>query len=135
MSTEYGIFYDYVPDYNIYTRQKIESGLEAAIMYTLRSIYSKRTLLPQVPGLFLDMERWRHKLDSDESLMAIKKEFESNLSGIMGQYNPAIEFDYNKATGLLKYTVTYSGHGSVQVYNGETLLKANIKINKKKFFD
>lgn len=131
----YGKYIDYVPEYNIYNRQKVEKYVDAAIQYTLRSIYCRESLLPQVPDLFIDLERYKHALDSYDVLLHIKTHVETALSAILREYNPEIKMEYNTDTASLLYEINFKGEGVVQLVNGQSLLRASIKINKKKFYE
>ena len=131
----YGQYIDYVPEYNIYNKQKVETYVDAAIQYALRSIYCRESLLPQVPNLFIDLERFKHALDSYDVLLHIKNHVEIALSSILKEYNPEISMEYNTDTNMLLYEIDFKGEGTVQIVNGQSLLRASIKINKKKFYE
>lgn len=129
------MYKDWLPGRDQFNRHLFEEKVSSAITYALRSIYSKRTLLPQLRGLFLDIETFRHSLDSVEVLLFIKKRVEENLNTILGEYIPTIELDYNKDEGKLTYTITFNGEGYVRVENGAVLLSAVLTFNGKKFYD
>ena len=131
----FDMYTDYLPARDKYNRHLVQYKVESAINYALRSIYSKRSLLPQLRGLFLDIETFRHALDSVEVLLYIKKKVETNLNAILGEYIPSIELSYNKDDGILNYTITFFGEGMVRVENGSVLLTAVLTYNGKKFYD
>ena len=132
---QYDMYTDYLPGRDEFNKHLIETRVRSAITYALRSIYSKRSLLPQLRGLFLDIETFRHSLDSVEVLLYIKKRVEENLNAILGEYIPTIELDYNKDEGKLTYTITFNGEGYVRVDNGSVLLTSVMTFNGKKFYD
>ena len=132
---EFDMYTDYLPARDKYNKHLIQRQVESAINYALRSIYSKRSLLPQLRGLFLDIETFRHSLDSIDVLLYIKKRVEDNLNTILAEYVPSIELKYNKDDGILNYTITFYGEGEVTVENGSVLLTAVLTYNGKKFYD
>ena len=132
---EFDMYRDYLPARDKFNKHLVQDKVESAINYALRSIYSKRSLLPQLRGLFLDIETFRHSLDSVEVLLYIKKRVEDNLNTILGEYIPSIELSYNKDDGILNYTIMFYGEGSVKVENGSVLLTAVLTYNGKKFYD
>ena len=132
---KFDMYTDYLPARDEYNKHLIEREVTSAIAYALRSIYSIYSLLPQLRGLFLDIERFRHSMDSVEVLLHIKNQVESNLNSILGEYIPSIELSYDKDDGILNYTVQFYGHGEVKIYNGATLLTAVLKYNGKRFYD
>lgn len=132
---EYGHYIDFVPSRDIYNNQKVIKLMDAALSFALTSMYSRRELLPQLEGMFVEVERFRHSLDSIAILQHIKSTVEENLNSIMIDYTPTLELTYDRDTGRLDYTIQFYGKGELKVTNGATLTTASFKINNKKFYD
>ena len=130
---QYKHYIDFLPARDIYNRQKVIKLMDACLNFSLTSIYSRRELLPQLQGMFIEIERFRHSLDSIEILQFIKTEVEKNLSSLLLDYTPTIELSYDAETGILDYTINFYGEGEITVSNGSTLHTASFNINKKKF--
>ena len=43
--------------------------------------------------------------------------------------------EYNTDNNSLLYEINFKGEGTVSLVNGQSLLRASIKINKKKFYE
>ena len=86
----YEYYIDYPPTYNEYGKQLIERDIDNALSCIFRSFYGSRTLLPEVPGLFIDIERYSHILDSLENRMELNTLVNQVVQKICGEMNPEV---------------------------------------------
>ena len=131
----YGVFVDFPPQYDQYNRQKILTDLEAALAMIFRSFYGDYKLLPQIDGLFIDITRYKHVLDSDATIMYINQRVNDAISNVLEDMNPSIEILYDRITHMVRYVITLYGDTEVIVDNATDNLNATIEINKKKFYE
>lgn len=131
----YGVFVDFPPQYDQYNRQKILTDLEAALAMIFRSFYGDYKLLPQIDGLFIDITRYKHVLDSGATIMYINQRVNDAISNVLEDMNPSIEILYDRITHMVRYVITLYGDTEVIVDNATDNLNATIEINKKKFYE
>lgn len=132
---KYGVFLDYPPIYDEYNEQKIIKGVEAAVSMIFRSFYGDHRLLPQIEGLFIDITRYKHALDSEYTKMYLNTKVNQALSSVLSGMQPEITIDYDGRTQKMTYNIILLGELEIKVDNGENALNAEIEINKKKFYE
>lgn len=134
-SDNYGIYVDFPLDYDIYNRQKILTGLKAAIPFIFNSFYGDYRLLPQVQGLYIDILRYKNILDSEVVIQKVKNRVNTALQGVLTDLNPSIDIEFDAINQKMVYQIHLEGNVTLEVENAEDLLNAEITINKKKFYE
>lgn len=130
----YTHYVDYPPTYNDFNNQLVERDLDNALACIFRSFYGSRTLLPEVPNLFIDIERYTHSLDTLSNRLAINTIVNEVVWNICGEMSPQVDVEYDKVSQLLTYKISLEGEFLLKVEAGETLRTARI-INDKKFYE
>lgn len=131
----YEHYIDYPPAYNEYGKQLVERDMDNALSCIFRSFYGSRTLLPEVPGLFLDIERYTHVLDSLDNRIAINTDVNTVVDRICRELNPSISVSYDEATQKMSYDINMKGHFLLSVENGNTYEEATIAKMEKRFYE
>ena len=131
----YGIYVDFPPMYNDYNRQMILTDINCAISMIFRSFYGSYTSLPQIEGLFIDIVRYKHILDTDLAKMNLNQIVNEALSEVLEGLIPNITTGYDPITGKMQYHITLQGKVSFEVNDAENPLIANIRLNEKKFYE
>ena len=131
----YNIYIDYPPQFDEYRMQKILVDVQAAITFIFRSFYGDYRLLPQIQGLFVDIQRYKHILDSDLNRTKINTMVNAALSDMLKDMSPTIDIGYDPNTSKMTYSITLRSDVKISVDNAESPLYAEIKLNNKKFYD
>lgn len=131
----YEFFIDYPPSYNEYGKQLIERDLDNALSCIFRSFYGSRSLLPEVPGIFVDIERYTHVLETIENRLEINATINSIINKICGELAPQISVEYDYNTQKLTYNISMRGEFLLKVEQGGTLDTATMIEMNKKFYD
>lgn len=131
----YGIYIDKPALFDEYSKQKTLLGIEAAINFIFRSFYGDHRLLPRVQGLFIDVHRFKHTLDSEYNKMRINSIVNEAISAMLKDLTPTINIEYDSINQMMSYNITLQGEINLEVKNGENPNTAVLKINTKKFYD
>lgn len=131
----YEFYIDYPPTYNEYGKQLIERDVDNALSCIFRSFYGSRTLLPEVPGLFIDIERYTHILDALENRMELNTLVNQVVQKICGEMNPEVNVTYDASTQKLIYDISLKGKFLLKVEHGNTFQEAEITKMNKRFFE
>ena len=131
----YEFYIDYPPTYNEYGKQLIERDVDNALSCIFRSFYGSRTLLPEVPGLFIDIERYSHILDPLENRMELNTLVNQVVQKICGEMNPEVSVSYDQSTQKIIYDISLQGKFLLKVEHGNTFQEAEITKMNKKFFE
>lgn len=136
LENENFLFYiDYPPTYNEYNKQLVERDLDNALSCIFRSFYGARTLLPEVPGLFVDIERYTHIIDTLSNRLAINAEINAIVWRICGDLSPQVNVEYNRLTQQMTYWISMRGNFLLKVDQANNLETAEILYNGKKFYE
>ncbi len=130
----YSFYVDYPPAYNEYNKQLVERDLDNAISCIFRSFYGSRTLIPEVPGIFVDIERYTHILDTLSNRLAINTLINDVIWRICGKMNPNVDVEYDRLQQKLSYSISMQGEFLLKVEQADQLESAEI-INGKKFYE
>jgi hypothetical protein len=131
----YGIYIDKPAMFDEYGKQKVLTGIEAAINFIFRSFYGDHRLIPRVQGLFIDVMRWKHVLGSEYNKMRINTAVNEALSAMLKDLTPVINIEFDPITQTMNYNITLNGEINMDVRNADDLNSAIIKINTKKFYE
>mgnify|MGYP001243280742 CR=1 FL=1 len=131
----YEFYVDYPPTYNEYGKQLVERDLDNALSCIFRSIYGSRTLLPEVPGLFIDIERYTHILDTIDNRLAVNTIVNDTIFRICGELNPEVTVEYDTISQMLTYNISMRGKFLLKVEQADSLDTAEITTMTKKFYD
>ena len=130
----YSFYVDYPPAYNEYNKQLVERDLDNAISCIFRSFYGSRTLIPEVPGIFVDIERYTHILDTLSNRLTINTLINDVIWRICGKMNPNVDVEYDRLQQKLSYSISMQGEFLLKVEQADQLESAEI-INGKKFYE
>ena len=130
----YSFYVDYPPAYNEYNKQLVERDLDNAISCIFRSFYGSRTLIPEVPGIFVDIERYTHILDTLSNRLTINTLINDVIWRICGKMNPNVDVEYVRLQQKLSYSISMQGEFLLKVEQADQLESAEI-INGKKFYE
>lgn len=131
----YGIYIDKPTMFDEYGKQKTLTGIETAINFIFRSFYGDHRLLPRIQGLFIDVHRWKHVLDSEYNKMRINAAVNEAISAMLKDLTPIININYDPISQTMTYDITLNGEINMQVRDADDLNSAIIKINTKKFYE
>lgn len=131
----YQICIDYPPAYNEYGKQLLERDLDNAISCIFRSLYGSKSTLPEIPGLFVDMERFTHILDKLENRMLINRAVNETLYRIVPEFAPEITVDYDPITQMMTYNISLKGQPMLKVEQKDSLDSAEVIYMNKKFYE
>ena len=131
----YEHYVDYPPSYNEYGKQLVERDLDAALSSIFRSFYGARTLLPEVPGLFVDIERYIHILTTLDNRMEMNSIVNEVIQKICGDLRPEVSVSYDEANKSLTYDIAMEGNFILKVEAGNTYDEAIVRRMDKKFYE
>lgn len=131
----YEFYIDYPPGYNEYGKQLIERDLDNALSCIFRSFYGSRTLLPEVPGLFIDIERYTHILDTIANRLDVNSQVNAIVNRICGKLMPEVSVEYDSVTQKLTYNIGMQGEFLLKVEQGGDLDTAEVVTMNKKFYE
>ena len=131
----YEHYVDYPPSYNEYGKQLVERDLDAALSSIFRSFYGARTLLPEVPGLFVDIERYVHILTTLDNRLEMNSIVIEVIQRICGELRPEVSVSYDEANKMLTYDIAMEGNFILKVEAGNTYDEAIVRRMDKKFYE
>lgn len=132
---DYEFYIDYPPAYNEYNKQLVERDLDNAVSCIFRSFYGSRTLIPEVPGIFVDIERYTHILDTLNNRLAINTLINDVVWKICGKMNPNIEVEYDRLQQKMSYNISMQGKFLLKVEQAEQLESAELNLSGKRFYE
>lgn len=127
------IYIEYTLDVDKNNQQEVLFNTRAGLKYIAMTLYPRHTLLPQIPDLFIDLDRYRHTIDSDANMMMIQGVVSEHLNAYLYEVNPEIEINYNRLKQQMAMNVTISSDTVLQLNAVEDRSKVQYKINNKKF--
>ena len=131
----YKVVIDYPPAYNEYGKQLLERDLDNAIRVIFRSFYGSSTLIPEVPGMFLDIVRYTHVLDDPITRSNINTKVNAVIADIVPETSPSVEIDYNPIDHRMTYHISIRGETILRVDSAGDPDKATITWSDKKFYE
>ena len=131
----YKFYIDYPPSYNEYGKQLIERDLDAALSSIFRSMYGARTLIPEVPGLFIDIERYTHILSTLDNRMELNAIVNETIGRICGDLRPEVSVSYDEANRSLTYDIKMEGEFLLKVEAADTYDSATVTMMNKRFYE
>lgn len=131
----YKLVIDYPPAYNEYGKQLLERDLDNAIRVIFRSFYGSSTLIPEVPGMFLDIVRYTHVLDDPITRSNINTKVNAVIAEIVPETSPSVEIEYNPIDHKMTYHISIRGETILRVDSAGDPDKATITWSDKKFYE
>lgn len=131
----YGIYVDKPVVFDEYNRQKVITGTSAAVNFIFRSFYGDFRLLPRIQGLFIDVNRYKHTLDSEYNKMRINSKVNEAIGTMLIDLNPQINIDFNPVLQQMNYSITMENGFEIINDDASSPKNAEFKINTKKFYE
>ena len=131
----YNLVIDYPPAYNEYGKQLLERDLDNAIRVIFRSFYGSSTLIPEVPGMFLDIVRYVHVLDDPITRSNINNRVNAVIAEIVPEASPSVEIDYNPVDQKMTYRISIRGETILRVDSAGGPDKSMITWSDKKVYE
>lgn len=126
---------DFPPELNVYKQQAVEKGVDAAIKFVFRCMYNSQTLLPMIPGLFINVPERVFDLGTEEYRMQLQSHLENIISSILKDHMASVNLNYDYENQRLIYDISFHGVREVTIENGASLSTAVVTKNRKKFYD
>ena len=127
------VYIEYTLDVDNNGQQEILFNTRAALKYISMTLYPRQTLLPQIPDLFVDLDRYRHTIDSDANMRMIEDTVSEHLNAYLYAVNPAIDINYDRLKQQMVMSVGVSSDTVLHLESVENRNKVRYKINNKKF--
>lgn len=131
----YGMYVDRPLEFDEYNRQKMLLGTTAAVEFIFRSFYGDFRLLPRIQGLFIDVNRYKHALNSEYNKMRINSKVNEAIGNMLSDLNPDIVVDFDNVLQQMNYTIIMENGFQIVNENAESPKNAEFKINTKKFYE
>lgn len=127
------VYIEYTLDVDNNGQQEVLFNTRAALKYISMTLYPRQTLLPQIPDLFVDLDRYRHTIDSDANMRMIEDTVSEHLNAYLYAVNPAIDINYDRLKQQMVMSVGVSSDTVLHLESVENRNKVRYKINNKKF--
>ena len=127
------VYIEYTLDVDKNNQQEVLFNTRAGLKYIAMTLYPRHTLLPQIPDLFVDLDRYRHTIDSDANMLMIDGVVSEHLNAYLYEVNPVIDINYNRLKQQMAMNVTISSDTILNLNAVEDRNKVQYRINNKKF--
>ena len=127
------VYIEYTLDVDKNNQQEVLFNNRADLKYIAMTLYPRHTLLPQIPDLFVDLDRYRHTIDSDANMLMIDGVVSEHLNAYLYEVNPVIDINYNRLKQQMAMNVTISSDTVLNLNAVEDRNKVQYRINNKKF--
>lgn len=136
---KYSVLYleDRPPEFDIYNRQKIDFNIEVAIPIIMRILYCKINTLPHLPGVILDIERYKHMMNTEANIASMQQTVAEMVAQAIPYFKPEVQVISNPETGQVDINITmyddmhYVKITAINVQDKELM---QIDIDKKAFY-
>lgn len=128
---------DYLPTYDSFGKQKQTDTVETAIRMILRLMYTKKNTIASVPDLWIDITRFKHMLDDDNSIQALEMLCSNRISSILADLRPVVNVHVNRQTNICDISVTLMVETelvTVKFNNVYDPALMSVEIDKKNFY-
>lgn len=131
------LYIDFPPTYDQYRKQKVEHTISAAINVILRLFYGHTNTLPSIPNLFIDIEKYKHMLDSDGSIYHFRKICTESIKACLSKLDPTIDIEVDKVEQSINIDIILyydSIEYGFKLTNAQDRELLKIEYNKKPFY-
>lgn len=127
------LYMEYTLSKDKYGKQQVLYNTDAGISFISSCLYSDRGLLPMVPGLFVDLDKKKHMIDSDANLALLTQEITEKISTYIQDLSPDVTITYDRLKQMFSISIVIQSGTKITLAAAENSNTVQLKVNNKKF--
>lgn len=129
---------DFPLSYNSFNKQKIDVNIEAIVNAVLRTLYTRANVLPSLPNLYVDIERFKHMMDDSMTVAGFQRRMQHSIKDVLPpECHPIITIETDSLSKTITLNLSVEVDNYQYVINMEHIedpYMIDISFNKKKFY-